>query len=59
MAPMLLALACLLAIPGVWARDALALPCDDQDKPCAEKTMKHHAAGRIDTGKHSLSQPVS
>ncbi len=53
------AVAALFALQPVAAQEVARLPCADADKKCAQRALKNHAAGRIDTWRTMLSVPVA
>jgi hypothetical protein len=57
-APLLLAIGSMLAMPGALAQDLRGLPCGDADATCAAQALRQHAASRTDTWKAALSVPV-
>jgi hypothetical protein len=48
----------MLAFQPASGQDVPKLPCSDKDKKCAHAAMKHHAVGKIDAWKATLSVPV-
>jgi hypothetical protein len=54
-----LAVAALFVLQPVAAQEVADLPCADADKACAQRAMKHHAAGRIDTWRTMLALPLA